>query len=65
MKRNQFKAKMESLTIDQIKEFILLTWNDATGGLFREIGFEVIEERLGEEEGDRIYSELWHTAHAA
>lgn len=64
MKRNQFKAKMEKLTTDEIKDFIVRTWNDATGGLFREIGLEVIEERVGEEESDAIYSEIWHLCEA-
>lgn len=62
--RENFKAKMESLTIDQIKDFIVRTWNEPVGGLFREIGFEVIEERHGEEESDRIYAELWHACEA-
>lgn len=64
MKRKQFKAMMEKLTIDQIKELMVKTWNDEAGGFFREIGLEVIEERTSEEESDRIYAELWHLCEA-
>lgn len=63
--RENFKKKMNGLTIDQIKELMLTTWNDSIGGLFREVGFEIIDERVSEEESDRIYFELWHTANAA
>lgn len=64
MKRKQFKAMMEKLTIDQIKELMVKTWHDEVGGFFREIGLEVIEERTSEEESDAIYSELWHLCEA-
>lgn len=63
--RENFKKKMSGLTIDQIKELMLTTWNDAIGGLFREVGFEIIDERVSEEESDRIYFELHSMAEAA
>lgn len=63
--RANFKKKMDGLTIDQIKELILTTWNDSIGALFREVGFEIIDERVSEEESDRIYFELHSMAEAA
>lgn len=63
--RDNFKKLMNSLDVNGIKEALIKTWNDEVGGLFREIGFEVLEERLGEEESDRIYCELWNLAEAA
>lgn len=62
--RTNFKKLMESLDIDQIKDLMLSTRNESTGSMFREIGFEIIEERAGEEESDRIYSDLWKLARA-
>lgn len=64
MKRNQFKAKMEKLTTDEIKDFIVRTWNESVGGFFREIGLEVIEDREGEDASDKIYAELWKICEA-
>ena len=49
-------SKLDTQTIiNQIEE----TWNKPYGCVFREYGFEIIEERLGEEEADRIYNYLW------
>lgn len=62
--RENFKKKMNGLTIDQIKELMLATWNENIGCFFREVGFEIIDERVSEEESDRIYDELWHMAKA-
>lgn len=61
--RKNFTAKMQTLTTDQIINLMRSTWKDETGILFREIGFEIIDEREGEEFSDRIYNELWHAAH--
>lgn len=63
--RDNFKKLMNSLDVNGIKEALIKTWNDEVGGLFREVGFEVLDERLGEEESDRIYCELWNLAKAA
>lgn len=63
--REKFEKKLNSLNNDQIIELIDTTWEDATGCFFREIGFDIIEERMGEEESDRIYDELWYKHHAA
>lgn len=63
--KENFKKKMQKLSIDQIVDLIRSTWDDCTGELFREIGFEIIEERLSEEESDRIYSELWSSMNCA
>lgn len=60
--KQNFKRKMEQLSIEQIKSLIVTTCNDATGELFREIGFEIIDERVGEEEADRIYDECYKLA---
>lgn len=59
-----FKRKMEQLSIAQIKDLMLNTWHDEVGMLFREIGFEIIDERVGEEESDSIYDECYHLANA-
>ena len=57
--RKNFKAKMEKLSTDQIIELIKHTWDDEVGPMFREIGFEIIDERVTEEESDLIYSEMY------
>lgn len=59
--KHSFKRKMEQLDVEQIVDLMRRTWNDATGPLFREIGFEIIDGRVSEEESDRIYSELYAT----
>lgn len=51
---------MKALTTDQIIEAIKATWDMPEGGVIRDHGFDEIEDRLGEEESDRIYDELWH-----
>lgn len=58
-----FTAKMQKLSNSQIVELIDMTWNDSCGVLFREAGFDILEERLGEDESDRIYSEIWNRHH--
>lgn len=63
--KGNFEKLMKTLDTAQIVELLRSTWNDSTGQLFREVGLEIIEEREGEAECDRIYSELWHEAHAA
>lgn len=45
-----------------IKEAIVATWNMPEGEIFREVGFDILEERLGEEEADAIYSEIYNAA---
>lgn len=61
----EFKSKMEQLTTAEIVEAMRKTWNMPEGAIFLDAGFEIIEEREGEEESDRIYSELWNELHAA
>lgn len=61
----EFKSKMQQLATAEIVEAMRKTWDMPEGGIFREVGFEIIEERDGEEESDRIYSELWNERSAA
>lgn len=58
----QFKKVMGTMDTEGIKEAMLRTWNSPEGEIFREIGFDIIEERLGEEASDRIYAELYAAA---
>ena len=51
---------IEELTTGQIVQLLDLSWNDYGGEAIREIAFDVIEDRHGEEYADRLYSELWH-----
>lgn len=62
--RKNFEKKMRSLSTEQIVELLRSTWNEAVGELFREIGFEIIEEREGEDESDRVYNRLWQECRA-
>lgn len=59
IKKEQFKKLMNSMDIVGIKDSIFITWDAPEGEIFREIGFEILDERLGEEESDRIYAELY------
>ena len=52
--------KMNGLDTDAIVELLRMTWDVPEGYVIREFAFEVIEERHGEDESDRIYSMLWH-----
>ena len=52
--------RVGELSTEQIAQLLDFTWDDAAGGYFREIGFDIIEDRHGEEFADRLYSELWH-----
>lgn len=56
-----FTAKMAKLSTAEIIDQIGKTWNSEFGGIFREAGFEILEDRLGEEESDRIYAEIWNS----
>lgn len=58
----KFFETMNTLDTEGIKEAIIATWNRPEGEIFREVGFEILEERLGEEEADEIYSEIWNAA---
>lgn len=64
-KASKFKNKMSKLNDSQIIDLMSITWNDAEGAIFRDFGFEILEERNGEEYADRIYSELWNKHEAA
>ena len=59
---DKFYKTMNLLDNDGIKEALLATWNMPEGEIFREVGFEILEERLGEDEADAIYCELWKKA---
>lgn len=58
--KKTLKQRVAELTTAQIVELLRTTWDDPTGPMFREIGFDIIEDRHGEAEADRIYSDLWH-----
>lgn len=57
--RDNFKKLMGSMDIEGIIEAMRQTWDKPEGEIFREIGFEIIDERVSEEESDRIYAELY------
>lgn len=52
--------KMNQLTTDEIVSLMVQTWNKPEGTIIRDAAFEVIEIREGEDESDRIYSNLWN-----
>lgn len=56
---NKFKDTFSKLDTQTIINQIEETWNKPYGCVFREYGFEIIEERLGEEEADKVYNHLW------
>lgn len=58
----KFFETMNTLDTEGIKEAIIATWNRPEGEIFREVGFDILEERLGEEEADAIYSEIYNAA---
>ena len=58
----KFFETMNTLDTEGIKEAIIATWNRPEGEIFREVGFEILEERLGEEEADEVYMEIWNAA---
>lgn len=57
--RDNFKKIMDSMDTNGIIEAMRQTWDKPEGEIFREIGFEIIDERVSEEESDRIYAELY------
>lgn len=57
--RDNFKKIMNSMDTKGIIEAMRQTWDKPEGEIFREIGFEIIDERVSEEESDRIYAELY------
>nr|DAU21053.1 MAG TPA: hypothetical protein [Caudoviricetes sp.] len=57
--RDNFKKIMNSMDTNGIIEAMRQTWDKPEGEIFREIGFEIIDERVSEEESDRIYAELY------
>lgn len=58
----KFYDTMNTMDTEGIKEAIVATWNRPEGEIFREVGFDILEERLGEEEADAIYSEIYNAA---
>ena len=58
----KFYDTMNTMSPEGIKEAIVATWNRPEGEIFREVGFDFLEERLGEEESDAIYSEIYNAA---
>lgn len=61
--RDKFTKLMESMSTDGIKQAIRQTWNSPEGMIFREIGFEIMDERHGEEFSDAAYAELYAECH--
>ncbi len=55
----RFSASLESQTTAQIVDLIDLTWDEPEGALIREIGFDIIEERHGEEVSDQLYKAIY------
>ena len=60
----KFRATLATLATSDIIDAIDRTWDATEGAAFRAWGFDIIEDRMGEDESDRIYSEMWHK-HAA
>ena len=58
----KFYDTMNTMSTEGIKEAIVATWNRPEGEIFREVGFDILEKRLGEEEADAIYSEIYNAA---
>lgn len=58
----KFYDTMNTMSTEGIKEAIVATWNRPEGEIFREVGFDILEERLGEEEADAIYSEIYNAS---
>lgn len=57
--REWFEREINKLPNERIVELIERTWHEPTGELFREIGFDVLEDRVGSTDVDELYSELW------
>lgn len=58
-----FKKKMNTLSTDGIIEAMRIAWHKPEGVIFREVGFDIIEERLGEDASDEIYDKMWYEMH--
>lgn len=56
----RFYATMNTMETAAIIDAMRQTWNQPEGEIFREIGFEILENREGEEKADEIYNDLWH-----
>lgn len=56
----EFSNKVIKLDNQTIIDAIAATWNSPEGEIFREIGFEILEQRNGEEYSDKVYAELWN-----
>lgn len=55
----KFYEVMNGLTTSAIIEAMRKTWNQPEGEIFREYGFEIIEDREGEEYADSVYNKLY------
>lgn len=55
--------KMNKLDTQEIISLMVQTWHQSIGAIIREAAFEIIEDREGEEESDRIYNNLWDELH--
>lgn len=62
-KMEAFKAKMNTLSTDGVIAAMRSAWNKPEGIIFREAGFDIIDERLGEDASDKIYDNLWYEMH--
>ena len=54
-----FRRLMETMDDEGIVEAMRRTWNEPEGAIFREFGFQVIEERHGAEWADDLYDNMW------
>lgn len=55
-----FFIKIINLDNQTIIDAMAATWNCPEGEIFREVGFEILEQRNGEEYSDKVYAELWN-----
>lgn len=58
----EFRFKMQQIGVRGIKEAILRTWDEPEGIIVREVGFDILEELLGEEAADQEYENIWEEA---
>lgn len=61
--KKSFEEKMDTLSTEEIIDVLRMTWFEPEGGIFREVGFDILWDRLGEEASDEIYDKLWYEMH--
>lgn len=55
----QFKKKMDGLSLDQIVELVERAWNEDYSPIVNEAAFDSIEERWGEDKADEVYEMVY------